>query len=128
MASACSPMRTRCGSARSARRPEPPASTWTPAWPRRRLPTRASAPPCTPPPRATSRRATAQRALELEQSFALLDELLTAPLVPVVTDAGATAPEPLGIGRVESARGETVCVLVPDGDRIGRMHLRTASW
>jgi Ni,Fe-hydrogenase III large subunit len=70
---------------------------------------------------------TAQRALELEQSLALLDELLARPLPPgrvrAVSDGSS-----IGIGRVESPRGATVCVLERDGQRVRALHLRTGSY
>lgn len=34
----------------------------------------------------------------------------------------------VGVGRVESARGETICCVEADGDKITRVHLRTASY
>lgn len=34
----------------------------------------------------------------------------------------------VGVGRVESARGETVCCVEADGDTIARVHLRTSSY
>jgi Ni,Fe-hydrogenase III large subunit len=67
------------------------------------------------------------RPLELEASFALLDELLARPLeaaTAVPADAGA----PVGVGRVESPRGETVCAVETDGRRVGRLRLRTGSY
>jgi Ni,Fe-hydrogenase III large subunit len=69
----------------------------------------------------------AQRAVELEQSLVLLDELLTRPLPPgrarAVTDATN-----IGIGRVESPRGATVCLLERDDQRVRALHLRTGSY
>ena len=68
-----------------------------------------------------------QRALELWQSFELLDGLLAGPVAP--TAATLTGPErQLGIGRVESPRGATSCVVERDGDRIERLRLRTGSY
>ncbi len=70
-----------------------------------------------------------QRALELDQSLALLDELLAQPLAPgqtfVVDD---DIPRGIGIGRVEGPRGATVCLVEPDGGRLRSMHLRTGSY
>ena len=34
----------------------------------------------------------------------------------------------LGVGRVESPRGATTCVVERDGDRVGRVRLRTGSY
>ncbi|HET8659325.1 MAG TPA: NADH-quinone oxidoreductase subunit C [Micromonosporaceae bacterium] len=68
-----------------------------------------------------------QRALELWQSFALLDDLLDRPLAPATAEPAAT-PQPIGIGRVESPRGATTCVVEHEGERIGRFRLRTGSF
>jgi Ni,Fe-hydrogenase III large subunit len=68
-----------------------------------------------------------QRALELEQSFDLLDELLDRPLGASVAANGKPARE-LGVGLVESARGVTSCIVERDGDRIARLRLRTGSY
>ncbi|MHB1568795.1 MAG: hydrogenase large subunit [Solirubrobacteraceae bacterium] len=70
-----------------------------------------------------------QRAIELEQSLDLLDELLSRPLSAgearcTRSDAGAT----FGLGRVESPRGRTVCLIERDGWRLRCMHLRTGSY
>jgi Ni,Fe-hydrogenase III large subunit len=67
-----------------------------------------------------------QRELELAQSFALLDTLLSRPIVPAVCNAGAPSLE-LAVSRVESPRGATICALERTGDRIRRLHLRTGS-
>ena len=68
-----------------------------------------------------------QRALELLPSLDLLDELLAVPVCPSV--AVRAAPETtIGIGRVESPRGATSCIVERDGDRIGRVRLRTGSY
>jgi Ni,Fe-hydrogenase III large subunit len=69
----------------------------------------------------------AQRAVELEQSFELLDELLAGPL-PAGRARPATDAVSVGIGRVESPRGATVCVVERDGPRIRALHLRTGSY
>jgi Ni,Fe-hydrogenase III large subunit len=68
-----------------------------------------------------------QRALELDQSLALLDELLAGPL-PTGGVTRLAEPAGLGIGRVESPRGATVCLIERHGDRLGAMHLRTGSY
>ena len=68
-----------------------------------------------------------QRAIELEQSLGLIDELLAQPLAPghahTVTDTTG-----IGIGRVEGPRGATVCLVEPDGPHLRSMHLRTGSY
>ena len=68
-----------------------------------------------------------QRALELEQSLALLDELLRRPL-PRGHARAVTAAASIGIGRVESPRGTTICLIERDGERLGGLHLRTGSY
>jgi Ni,Fe-hydrogenase III large subunit len=68
-----------------------------------------------------------QRALEVQQSFDLLDPLLADPVGP--SSAVRGGPEAgIGIGRVESPRGATVCVVERHEGRIGRLHLRTGSY
>jgi Ni,Fe-hydrogenase III large subunit len=68
-----------------------------------------------------------QRAVELTQTFELLDELLDRPL-----EAGAAEQSgdgaAIGIGRVESPRGATLCVVEQAGGRIERVRLRTGSY
>ena len=68
-----------------------------------------------------------QRAVELTQTFALLDDLLDGPVRPASATAGG-ARKPLGVGRVESPRGATTCVVERSGDRIERLRLRTGSY
>jgi Ni,Fe-hydrogenase III large subunit len=68
-----------------------------------------------------------QRGLELWQSFTLLDKLLDGPVDPSRAEPYAPSTTP-GIGVVEGPRGRTTCVVEPDADRIGRLHLRTASY
>ncbi len=70
------------------------------------------------------------RAVELEASFELLESLLQHPLARgASTKTTATAdPGAIGIGRVESPRGATVCAVELDGHRIARVHLRTSSY
>jgi Ni,Fe-hydrogenase III large subunit len=70
---------------------------------------------------------TVQRALELDQSFTLLDQLLAGPLTRGRTRT-AFCPAEFGVGRVESPRGATVCVIERDGGRLRAMHLRTGSY
>jgi Ni,Fe-hydrogenase III large subunit len=92
---------------------------------------RLSYPAFTPvvPARATgdARARFEQRALELWQTLDLLDGLLDRPVVTATAEPG-TDPRPIGIGRVESPRGATSCVVERDGDRIGRVRLRTGSY
>jgi Ni,Fe-hydrogenase III large subunit len=77
-----------------------------------------------------------QRAAELGQSLVILDELLDRPLahgraVPgrgADDDAGAAGAAGVGIGRVESPRGRTICLIERDGSRLRALHLRTGSY
>lgn len=67
------------------------------------------------------------RAVELVQTFAILDDLLASAHGPGV--AGREGPPSRhGAGRVESARGETTCVVELEATRVRRVHLRTASY
>jgi Ni,Fe-hydrogenase III large subunit len=68
-----------------------------------------------------------QRALELWQSFDLLDGLLDGPVDPTPAARGGREL-PIGVGRVESPRGETSCVVERNRDRIERLRLRTGSY
>jgi Ni,Fe-hydrogenase III large subunit len=68
-----------------------------------------------------------QRALELGQSFEMLERLLDGPVAPVDADNGGDEIE-IGVGRVESPRGATTCVVERMGDRVARLHLRTGSY
>jgi len=68
-----------------------------------------------------------QRALELWQTFALLDRLLDRSIRPASAGPGGNE-EPIGVGRVESPRGATSCVVERCGDRIERLRLRTGSY
>ena len=68
-----------------------------------------------------------QRALELLPCLDILDRLLTGPLRPAANDA-AGPESPIAVGRVESPRGATTCVVERDGDRVGRIRLRTGSY
>ena len=67
------------------------------------------------------------RADELAQTAAVLDDLLGAPLQPGSAPTGAVASN-IGVGRVESSRGETVCLVERTGCNVGRLRLRTASY
>jgi Ni,Fe-hydrogenase III large subunit len=67
------------------------------------------------------------RAVELAQTFAVLDQLLSEPTRPGRAEvAGPTGAH--GVGRVESARGRTLCAVELDGDVVRRVHLRTSSY
>lgn len=68
-----------------------------------------------------------QRAVELLQTLDVLDAQLTAPLEP----CGAEQRDPeaaIGVGRVESPRGATLCVVERSGRRLDRLRLRTGSY
>ena len=68
-----------------------------------------------------------QRALELLPCLDRLDALLATAIVPSAALAGR-GEGPIGIGRVESPRGATVCVVERNGDRVDRVRLRTGSY
>jgi Ni,Fe-hydrogenase III large subunit len=68
-----------------------------------------------------------QRALEVIPCLDILERLLDGPLAPAEATTGG--PEaPIGIGRIESPRGATSCVVERSGDRIERVRLRTGSY
>ena len=68
-----------------------------------------------------------QRALELRQSFDLLDRLLAEPFAAGAAEA-AQPGHAIGIGRVESPRGATLCIVEQAEGRIERLRLRTGSY
>jgi Ni,Fe-hydrogenase III large subunit len=68
-----------------------------------------------------------QRALELLQTFDILERLLDGPVGPAAADAAAEERS-IGIGRVESPRGATSCIVERSGERIERLRLRTGSY
>jgi Ni,Fe-hydrogenase III large subunit len=68
------------------------------------------------------------RQVELEQTFAILDELLTGNFAPGAMKKLDVPATGAGIARVESPRGETLCVVQSDGSTIERLHLRTGSY
>ena len=67
-----------------------------------------------------------QRALELLQTFDLLEQLLDRPLSPATAEH-ASQERAIGIGRVESPRGATSCI-ERNGNRVDRLRLRTGSY
>lgn len=67
------------------------------------------------------------RAAELEATCDILDELLARPVEPGGSEP-AGAARPLGVGRVECPRGETLAAVELDGRRLARFRLRTASY
>jgi len=84
--------------------------------------------PATPPqPTGDVASRLTQRALELEQSLTILDELLTGAL-PQGHTRSLTSPTAIGVGRVESPRGTTTCLVERDGPRLRALHLRTGSY
>jgi Ni,Fe-hydrogenase III large subunit len=68
-----------------------------------------------------------QRTLELEQTFEILERLLDGRIGPATATPG-TPGKPIGIGRVESPRGATTCIVERRDDRIERLRLRTGSY
>jgi len=78
-------------------------------------------------PRGDARSRLEQRALELDQCFELLDGLLDRRIEPAGTLAGGERGA-IGIGRVESPRGATLCIVEQAGERIERLRLRTGSY
>ncbi len=74
------------------------------------------------------------RAVELEASFAMLDELLLGPLARGVAKREDTAAigtadgAHFGLGRVESPRGATSCVVELASGVVERVHLRTGAY
>jgi Ni,Fe-hydrogenase III large subunit len=68
-----------------------------------------------------------QRAVELLQTFELLDSLLDRSIEPTAADRRGSA-EAVGLGLVESPRGATMCAVEHDGGRLRRLHLRSGSY
>ncbi len=73
------------------------------------------------------------RGMEVQANLAILAELLEESIedgeaAPRGAGAEADAGAAVAVGRVESPRGETVCVLEVAGGGIRRLHLRTASY
>jgi Ni,Fe-hydrogenase III large subunit len=68
-----------------------------------------------------------QRPLELEQSFDVLERLLDGNVEPVAAERDGEE-RAVGISRVESPRGATLCVVERAGDRVERLRLRAGSY
>jgi Ni,Fe-hydrogenase III large subunit len=68
-----------------------------------------------------------QRALEIPQTLQILDALLDTGLAPSRASSGQDG-EAIGVGRVESPRGATSCIVERDGDTLTRLRLRTGSY
>jgi Ni,Fe-hydrogenase III large subunit len=68
-----------------------------------------------------------QRAVELLQSFDVLDSLLTGP-VEAASAVPGDALAPIGVAVVEGPRGATLCVVEQDAGRLRRLRLRTGSY
>ncbi len=67
------------------------------------------------------------RAIELGVSFEIVDDLLTEPIGSGVASATSRTAT-VGVARVESPRGETVCVVEHERFRLSRLRLRTGSY
>ena len=93
----------------------------------RASPTTASPPSCRTSPPATSRHVSSSAHSSSGHSFDLLDELLDRPLDPAATEPG-DEEHTLGVGRVESPRGATLCIVEHTAGRIERLRLRTGSY
>ncbi len=81
---------------------------------------------CLTPP-ATSPHGSGSAQSSSRVTHDLLDELLAAPLNEGACGRERT-PSPIGVGRVESPRGETLCTVELKSGRVARMHLRTGSY
>jgi Ni,Fe-hydrogenase III large subunit len=68
-----------------------------------------------------------QRALELLQTFDILEGLLDRPVGPATAEPGGQE-RPIGVGLVESPRGATSCIVERSNNRIERLRLRTGSY
>jgi Ni,Fe-hydrogenase III large subunit len=68
-----------------------------------------------------------QRELELGQTYDLLASLLEGRIAPSAAEPGSPERE-IGIGRVESPRGATTCIVERAHDRVERLRLRTGSY
>jgi Ni,Fe-hydrogenase III large subunit len=68
-----------------------------------------------------------QRAVELLQTFDLVDDLLDRPIRPAQAVAGSGSAA-VGLGLVESPRGATLCAVEHADGAVARVHLRTGSY
>jgi Ni,Fe-hydrogenase III large subunit len=68
-----------------------------------------------------------QRAVELLQTFELLDTLLDRQVEPSAAEQGNQG-QAIGLGLIESPRGATLCAVEQAAGRIERLHLRTGSY
>jgi Ni,Fe-hydrogenase III large subunit len=68
------------------------------------------------------------RGLELAATFGVLERLLDGPLAPAACTAAPGGEGDVGAAIVESPRGQTLCVVELDDDRVVRLHLRTGSY
>ncbi len=68
-----------------------------------------------------------QRKLELEQTLTILESLLERPVKPAAATTRGNQ-RAIGVGRVESARGATSCIVERTADHVSRLRLRTASY
>ena len=88
-----------------------------PRRPRRRRPALVVRPTCSPrnrpPPPGTSPRALEIRAVELQQTFDAPRRAARPPAASPHAPIPTAPSRPVGVGRVESPRGETVCVVEP---------------
>ncbi len=118
---------TRAASARSAR-PRAPRSRRGRPQPRRPSLAYDGFEPVVPPARQRRRPGAARAA----RARALADLRTPGPLLDGPLGPAAAAPRrasaPIGVGRVESPRGATTCIVERDGDRIERLRLRTGSY
>ena len=68
-----------------------------------------------------------QRKLEIEQTLMILENLLNRPVKPAAAITGGDQRE-IGVGRVESARGATTCIVERTDNQVSRLRLRTGSY
>ncbi len=68
-----------------------------------------------------------QRAVELLQTFDLLDTLLHRQIEPTAAEP-CDHVQPIGLSLIESPRGATSCAVEQTAGRIDRLHLRTGSY